>query len=393
MACERFGEFKRVNRTYVGQNAVARHQRKKPRKTGLKKCNCPFRLRITCVDGINWKLWVFKGQHNHSSYETLIVHSFSGRLNPEEKDLCISLSVNGNVSITRTIYNVKSKFKVKVMEGRTNMQLYSSNNLPSVIVTNDDHQLHNAVNLIFPEATRLLCTYHISCNVTSHFEKDIPSNKSEDLENIKQDWETLWRFADHAMYEINLAYFLKTWSMMYPTTVRYLRTQWLARKEQFVYEWTNNILHFGNKTTNQAESEHAALKNFLRCSTGDFLKFINIRASLEKSKTVVVDAYSQSPVTKRLLITVEVSAMGKSRFGGRCLCILRKTHGLPCACEILNNHKNCSPISLDSLHDHWTHLSMVPIHEKVATIFDWEDLFEKIRMKYEACTELQKISC
>ncbi|KAI3979678.1 hypothetical protein MKX01_013773, partial [Papaver californicum] len=231
----------------------------------------------------------------------------------------------------------------------------------------DDHQLRNAVHLIFPEATRLLCTYHISCNVTSHFEKDIPSYKLGDLENIKQHWETLWRYADHAMYEINLSYFLRTWSMLYPTIVRYLRTQWLARKEQFVYTWTNN-LHFGNTTTNRAESEHATLKNFLQWSTGDFLKcwqdmnnqwvtrVINIRASLEKSKIFVVHAYSQSPVTKRSvynishvaleLITVEVSAMDKSRFGGRCLCILRKTHGLPCACKILNNHKNCSPISL-----------------------------------------------
>ncbi|XP_026410199.1 PKS-NRPS hybrid synthetase CHGG_01239-like [Papaver somniferum] len=407
MACERFGVFKSVNRTIVCQNTVARRQRRKPRKTGTKKCNFPFRLRITCVDGKNWKLWVFQGQHNHSPYDTLIGHSFSGRLNPEEKDLCISLSVNGvkpalilstmksrhskNVSTARTIYNVKSKFRIKAMEGRTKMQkllqlldvhhyvtsnkretnsgrvlelfwshpdgsklaqcfptvllldctyktnrwsmslfhavgvtptslsftiaycfmsaektenyiwalqqlrqLYSSSNLPSVIVTDDDQQLQNAVNLIFPEATRLLCTYHISCNVSSHFEKDIASSITEDLEDIKQDWETLWRFADHALYEINLAYFLKAWSMLYPTTVSYLRTQWLARKEQFVYALTNNILHLGNTTTNRAESEHAALKNFLRCSTGDFLKcwqdmdnqwvtrVINIRASLEK---------------------------------------------------------------------------------------------------------------
>ncbi|KAI3848570.1 hypothetical protein MKW92_021703, partial [Papaver armeniacum] len=288
-------------------------------------------------------------------------------------------------------------------------------NLPSVIVTDDDHQLQDAVNLIFPEATRLLCTYHISCNVSSHFEKDIPSSRTEDLEDIKQDWETLWRSADHAMYEINLAYFLKAWRMLYPTTVSYLRTQWLARKEQFVYAWTNNILHFGNTTTNRAESEHAALKNFLRCSTGDFLKcwqdmdnqwvtrVINIRASLEKSKTVAVHEYSQSPVTKRLvynishaaleLITLEVSSLGKSRFGGRCLCILRKTHGLPCACEILNSHKNCSHISLDSIHEHWKHLSMDPVHEKVAAVFDWEDLFEKIRMKYEAARNYKSISC
>ncbi|KAI3850114.1 hypothetical protein MKW98_001058, partial [Papaver atlanticum] len=126
--------------------------------------------------------------------------------------------------------------------------------------------------LIFLEATWLLCTFHISCNVSKHFDKDIPSEQSEDLDNIKKDWETVWRSANHAMYEINLWYFLKTWSTLYPTTVSYLNTQWLDRKEQFVYAWTNNILHLGITTTNRAESEHATLKNFLKCSTGDFLK-------------------------------------------------------------------------------------------------------------------------
>ncbi|MCL7025403.1 hypothetical protein MKW94_029183, partial [Papaver nudicaule] len=129
-------------------------------------------------------------------------------------------------------------------------------------------------------------------------------------------------------------------------------------------------------------------------------RVINIRASLEKSKTVAIHAYNQSPVTKKLvynishdalkLITVELTCMGKSRFGGKCLCIVRKTHGLPCACEILNSLKNCDPISLDSIHEHWKHLSMVPAHEKEAPIYELPGLFEKITAKYEASTDLQK---
>ncbi|XP_026452053.1 uncharacterized protein LOC113352451 [Papaver somniferum] len=97
MACERFGEYKNVNRS-VEKSVVTRCLRRKPRTTGTKKC----------------------------------------RLNLAEKDLCISFSVGGvkpalilstlkrqnkkNVSTTRTIYNAKSKFRTKVMEGRTKMQ-------------------------------------------------------------------------------------------------------------------------------------------------------------------------------------------------------------------------------------------------------------------------------
>ncbi|KAI3908134.1 hypothetical protein MKW92_031058 [Papaver armeniacum] len=105
-------------------------------------------------------------------------------------------------------------------------------------------------------------------------------------------------------------------------------------------------------------------------------RVINIQASLEKSKTVAIHAYNQSPVTKRLVYKVSHAGL--------------QTHGLPCACEIVNSHKNSNPISINSIHDHWKQLSMVPVHEKVAEIFDWEDLFGKIKMKYEACTELQK---
>ncbi|KAI3864944.1 hypothetical protein MKX03_018044, partial [Papaver bracteatum] len=129
-------------------------------------------------------------------------------------------------------------------------------------------------------------------------------------------------------------------------------------------------------------------------------RVINIRDSFEKSKTIAVHAYSQSLVTRKLeyivshttlqLISVELTSMGKSLFRGRCLCIIRKTHGLPCAYEILKNHKNGNKIPLDSIHEHWKQLSMIPAHEKVASVFDLEDLFEKKRIKYETCTELQK---
>ncbi|KAI3873160.1 hypothetical protein MKX03_002406 [Papaver bracteatum] len=129
-------------------------------------------------------------------------------------------------------------------------------------------------------------------------------------------------------------------------------------------------------------------------------RVINIEASLEKSKTIAIHEYYQSLVTRGLvykvshaalkLITLELTNMGESHFGGKCLCIIRKTHGLPCACEIVNSHKNGNHISLNNIHDHWKQLSMDPAHEKVAAIFDWEDLFGNIRMKYEACTELQK---
>jgi len=40
-------------------------------------------------------------------------------------------------------------------------------------------------------------------------------------------------------------------------------------KDQFCHTWTNDCLHFGQRSTSQVEGAHNALKRYLKVSTGD----------------------------------------------------------------------------------------------------------------------------
>ncbi|KAI3838661.1 hypothetical protein MKW92_042112, partial [Papaver armeniacum] len=138
------------------------------------------------------------------------------------------------------------------------------------------------------------------------------------LEKIKGDRDALWMSESYAMYKINLDCVEISWGKKYPKWISHVNTQWLARKEKFVYAWTNQIKHFGNRTTNRVEGEHAILKRFLKCSTSNFIKCwqdmnnawltmgIKIRASFEKSKNIGLHEHRRSPYIKHLVYHVSI---------------------------------------------------------------------------------------
>ena len=61
--------------------------------------------------------------------------------------------------------------------------------------------------------------------------------------------------------------------MFYQTkkvAIEYIKKTWLSWKEKFVSAWTENYLHFGNRSSSRAEGAHAKLKQYLQVSTGGF---------------------------------------------------------------------------------------------------------------------------
>ncbi|KAI3872365.1 hypothetical protein MKW92_041706, partial [Papaver armeniacum] len=168
-------------------------------------------------------------------------------LTPKETDLCIALSLSGSTP-AQILTHLKKLNSIILKD------LYSPNYLPSLFIGDDDQQLQKGLAEVFPEATNILCAFHIKRNV---YKRRL--GRSLDAES-------------YAMYKINLDCVERSWGKKYPKWISYVKTQWLARKEKFVCAWTNQIKHFGNRTTNRVEGEHAILKRFLKCSTGKFLK-------------------------------------------------------------------------------------------------------------------------
>ncbi|KAL5180235.1 PKS-NRPS hybrid synthetase [Glycine soja] len=139
--------------------------------------------------------------------------------------------------------------------------------LPGVIMTDRDFSLINAVKTIFPDATNLLCRFHIDKNVKA---------KCKTLVVQKNAWDYVmeaWGSLVYCPCESSFDEYLKKFEMacsLWPMFVDYACQTWvIPHKERFVKAWTNKVMHLGNTTTNMVESAHWSLKRLLQNSVGD----------------------------------------------------------------------------------------------------------------------------
>ncbi|XP_028189287.1 uncharacterized protein LOC114375649 isoform X1 [Glycine soja] len=200
----------------------------------------------------------------------------------------------------------------------------------------------------------------------------------------------------------------------WPMFVDYVKDTWIIpHKKNFVTAWTNKVMHLGNTTTNRVESSHWALKRVLQNSLGNLcsvwdamnnmvtLQHTEIRASFETSTHVIGHVFRKT-LYKSLLGMVSRYALNQIaaefesvHYAGNnpssCGCVMRTTHGLPCACDLFKYVVGC--ILLDSIHMFWRRLNFsdqgisepeVSIKEEIETIskrFDELDVCGKFTLK------------
>ena len=163
----------------------------------------------------------------------------------------------------------------------------------------------------------------------------------------------------------------------------------------------------------RVESAHWALKRVLQNSVGDLcsvwdamnnmitLQHVEIKASFETSTHVVGHVYKKT-LYKRLLGMVSRDALNqiaseidRLRYLGNnlssCGCVMRSTHGLPCACEL--SRYTAGSIPLESVHLFWRRLCFsdqglceteVTIKEEIEVIskrFEELDVSGKVTLK------------
>ncbi|KHN28257.1 hypothetical protein glysoja_048567, partial [Glycine soja] len=202
-------------------------------------------------------------------------------------------------------------------------------------------------------------------------------------------------------------------AMTFSAGFAYLEAERVNNIEKFITAWTNKVMHLGNTTTNRVESAHWALKRVLQNSVGDLcsvwdamnnmitLQHVEIKASFETSTHVVGHVYKKT-LYKRLLGMVSRDALNqiaseidRLRYLGNnlssCGCVMRSTHGLPCACEL--SRYTASSIPLESVHLFWRRLCFsdqglceteVTIKEEIEVIskrFDELDVAGKVNLK------------
>ncbi|KAL8534876.1 hypothetical protein ACS0TY_010779 [Phlomoides rotata] len=194
--------------------------------------------------------------------------------------------------------------------------------LPNLIITDRELALMRAVESIFPTTSHILCRWHIHRNIIATCKKYFPTK--EHWNNFYSSWCDINKADEESRFNELLRRFVEDYSNKYPNAVKYDVKNWIdPYKEKFVSCWTNNILHYGNTTTNRVEGHHSALKR-------------QLKTSIEESERGTVDP---------LL----------------CGCTLRKSYGLPCGHEISKFVAEDCPIPVDVVDGFWRKLDMKPL--------------------------------
>ncbi|XP_058202983.1 PKS-NRPS hybrid synthetase cheA-like [Rhododendron vialii] len=252
------------------------------------------------------------------------------------------------------------------------------NALPSIIVTNRELALMNAIAHVFPQATNLLCRWHIGKNVLAKYRKMFDDKMWEEF---ICSWGLVVLSSSVAQYEECLCVLKRNFEMV-PAALEYVEKNWLVPyKERFVGAWTDKVMHFGNLTSNRAESSHSKLKNHLENSQCNFdtiwekihrlmlLQVTEFKASFEKSlnsmqhdfRTTLFDrlrgVVSSNAMTLVLAASYQVEWFVESK--RQCECSLRHTHGLPCAHEIAPYKMANISLPIELIYDHWKRLSLL----------------------------------
>ncbi|XP_058185926.1 PKS-NRPS hybrid synthetase cheA-like [Rhododendron vialii] len=137
---------------------------------------------------------------------------------------------------------------------------------PTVIVFDRELALMNAIKVVFPTTTNLLCVWHIEKNILANCKSHFKTQ--EDWTTFLDTWNEVISSPDGGAFDEAW----KLFELLYNEkeyVLSYIQRTWLPFKERFVKAWTEKCAHFGNRVSSRAEGAHGKLKKYLQVSTGD----------------------------------------------------------------------------------------------------------------------------
>ncbi|GLT93672.1 hypothetical protein SLE2022_114520 [Rubroshorea leprosula] len=138
---------------------------------------------------------------------------------------------------------------------------------PLVIISDRELALMNAIQVVFPSATNLLCVWHIEKNILSNCKRHFEAQ--EDWDAFMSSWNGVIRSSSEIDFEKNWRLFEELYKER-REVLTYIEKTWLPFKEQFVDAWAEKFPHFRHRVFSRAEGAHAKLKAYLQVSTADF---------------------------------------------------------------------------------------------------------------------------
>nr|GEZ31826.1 hypothetical protein [Tanacetum cinerariifolium] len=251
--------------------------------------------------------------------------------------------------------------------------------IPLVIVTDRELALMKAYEIVFPQASRLLCRWHIGQNIVKNFKQTI---------RLKRDWghfQSLWMLLEDSpriSYTENYEK-LQTFLSKYPRVLKYVHDNWLDKyKQYFVSAWIDRSLNFRNRTTNRVESQHPKLKDYMTCHNYTLDKFVLCIDKIVKSQlTAINESFGRSEISRyhkhnipcfsllrdvvsneALDLMVKETQLSNSfqLDSSTCGCQLHNSCGLSCAFGLALYVNSGEFIPLDSIDIFWRTLNLSP---------------------------------
>ncbi|XP_014500488.1 PKS-NRPS hybrid synthetase CHGG_01239-like [Vigna radiata var. radiata] len=357
---------------------------------GTRKCECPFRLKgRPCSDGDGWVLNVMCGHHNHELAETLVGHPHARRLNMSEKSLLVDMTKSKvtpanilltlkqnndrNVTTINQIYNARQAYKRSLRGSRTELQqLMMLLNRDKYIHWSrciDDSKVITDVFWTHPDAVKLLNSFNVVFMMDSTYKTN--KYRLPLLEIVGMTCTGLT--------------FSATFSFLF--TKRQSNFTWASEKLKGLFITSegspkvivtdrdlalmNAIANVFPESYQMVEFAHASLKKILSNSMGDLcscwdsihnfvtIQHNKIKTSFEKFGCSQVTLLKDTDLIAEELERGQQIGLDSSKYG----CVLRRTFGVPCACELARYDPGMIPVG--EFHIMWQrlHFSNVELNE------------------------------
>jgi histone-lysine N-methyltransferase SETD2 len=136
----------------------------------------------------------------------------------------------------------------------------------------------NAVGQVFPDASPLICRYHViknvnaKCKALCKIQDGDEMIHSDVMDMVTKSFVAVLDAPTKESYAQAVVEFRKVCEK-WPIFRNYVQNTILDTDETKVAKaWTNEIMHFGNTATIRAEGAHGVLKKYFPDGNGDFLK-------------------------------------------------------------------------------------------------------------------------
>ncbi|XP_076881992.1 uncharacterized protein LOC143530314 [Bidens hawaiensis] len=254
--------------------------------------------------------------------------------------------------------------------------------MPRVILTDCDLALMNACEIVFPNAVKLLCRWHINENIKKHCRQSFAT--AEEYEQFLSRWNWLVKSSTLAEYKSRYKRLYDTLIADHKRVLDYVNINWLNKyKEKFMSVWKDQNLNFGNTTTNRVESAHSFIKKHMVTWNSMLDKLVGIIDQIMVSQLTAIKATFEESRKKKMnhhnipffnelrrhvsckaldILWGELNWVNKlMEFGRTCRCHVRTSCGMPCACMISKYLTSDQTIPLDSADIYWRKLDFDPL--------------------------------